>query len=91
MTPLPGQQSDIVRDTYQRYGDLAPLLYVRMRTGDQVTVAPSNPLAVGRGIGTVKHVGETLVRVTFPQWPNRAIACLRKDCSPVPARQEASC
>ena len=50
-----------------------------VKQGDAVIVRPVNPLAVGRGKGTVVHLGKTLVRVKFPQW-DRAIACLLADC-----------
>lgn len=50
-----------------------------LHAGDTVCVAPTNPLAIGRGLGVLTRVGQTLVLVQFAQWP-RPVACLLRDC-----------
>jgi hypothetical protein len=53
----------------------------RVRVGDIVRVRPKNPLAVGRGVGVITHVGQMFIGVNFFRLhPERSIACLASDC-----------
>jgi hypothetical protein len=60
-----------------------------LKVGDTVRVTPTNPLAVGRGVGVLTRVGQTLVLVQFPQWP-RPIACLLHDCKHADGKPEVA-
>lgn len=58
---------------------------MKFSIGDKVRVTPTNALAVGRGVGTITHVGPTgmLVRVAFTHIPGsqpKGIACFARDC-----------
>lgn len=49
-----------------------------LEVGQLVHVSPTDPLAVGRGRGTITAVGRTIVLVLFPSHA-RPISCLRCD------------
>jgi hypothetical protein len=53
-----------------------------MHVGDRVRVTPKNPLAVGRGVGVITHLGQMIVRVRFRSHPDRSIACLSASLPP---------
>jgi hypothetical protein len=63
-----------------------------MKPGDRVLVTPANPLAIGRGAGTVHKIGDRgfLVLVKFPHihgaGPQGSVSCLLSDCRKEPTR-----